>query len=60
MLYDKWSPALNTYKILQVLELMFDDLDSDCGINREAADLYIHNRSEFYRKAKEYTLKYAT
>ena len=59
ILKDQWSPALNITKVLlSICSLMADPNPSD-PLVPEIARLYISNRSEFNRLAKEYTLKYA-
>jgi ubiquitin-conjugating enzyme E2 D/E len=59
ILKDKWSPALNTIKILlSICSLMADPNPND-PLVPEIARLYKSNITEFNRVAKEYTEKYA-
>lgn len=59
ILKDKWSPALSINTMLISLCSLFDQPNSDDPLDPAAADLYIRNRAEFNRKAREYTMRYA-
>ena len=55
-----WEPTTSFIELLGMLYLIFIfDQNADNPLNRELIEDYRNNRSEFNRKAKEYTEKYA-
>ncbi len=59
ILMEQWSPALTiTTTLLSIVSLLFDP-NPDYPINYEAANLYKSNKCEYYKKAREWAIKYA-
>lgn len=60
ILKTQWSPALTIDKVLiSIVSLLMDPNPND-PLNREAADKYLKDRSEYNRLAQEWTRKYAS
>ena len=59
ILADQWSPALSIEKILLSISSLLTDPNPKDSLNYEAAELYMSNRYEYYKKASEYTIQYA-
>ena len=59
---DEWYPSLTIRKLLQhIYDLMKEPrIDYVCGLgNQEAAKLFVNDRAEYERIAREWTKKYA-
>ena len=54
-----WSPALTITKVLLSIVSLLLDPNSDDPYNCEAAYLYKSNKCEYYKKAREWAIKYA-
>lgn len=60
ILKDKWTPAINIVKVvISILALMSEPNPSD-PLNNKAADLWINDKEEAIRIAKEYVMLYAS
>ena len=59
ILKENWSPALTISKILLSICSLMDDQNPDDPLNNEAAQIYLNNKEEFNKIAKDYTLKYS-
>jgi len=59
VLRDQWGPNLNLEKFLLSISSLLSDPNPDDPINYEAAKLYKANRYEYYKKAREWSIKYA-
>ena len=59
ILMDQWSPALKLSKVLMSISSLLSDPIPDYPVNSEAANLYKTNKYEYYKKAKEWAIKYA-
>lgn len=56
---DRWSPALTIEKILLSISSLLDDPNPDDPLDVSAAILYKNNISEYNKKVKDLTNKYA-
>ena len=54
-----WSPALTITKLLLSISSLLTDPNPDDPLVKSIADMYIQNREEYNRKAREFTLRYA-
>ena len=59
ILIDQWGPNLILEKVLLSISSLLSDPNPDDPINYEAAKLYKANRYEYYKKAREWSIKYA-
>ena len=59
ILKDQWCQALTITKILLSISSLLSDPNPDSPINYEAATLYHTNKYEYYKKAREWAIKYA-
>ena len=59
ILKDMWSPALTISKTLLSISSLLTDPNPRDPLVADAADLYLRNRSEYERIAKEWTALYA-
>ena len=61
ILRDQWSPGLGTTieKILFSISSLLTDPNPEQPINIESAELYKKNKYEYYKKAREWSIKYA-
>ena len=59
ILMDQWSPALIISKTLLSISSLLSQPNPDNPINYEAAKLYKTNKYEYYKKAREWAIKYA-
>jgi len=60
ILKTQWSPALTIDKVLiSIMSLLLDPNEKD-PLNREAAEKYINDRTEYNRLAQEWTRRYAS
>ncbi|KAK6090642.1 hypothetical protein P3W45_000365 [Vairimorpha bombi] len=59
ILKNEWSPALTIDKVLLSLIALLQDPNPDDPLYKDAADLYKQNRTEFNRKAREWTRLHA-
>jgi ubiquitin-conjugating enzyme E2 D/E len=59
ILKGQWSPALNIFKVLLSLSSLLTDPNPNDPLMADIASQYKHNKSEFIKKASEYTKKYA-
>ena len=59
ILKDQWSPALTASKMLLSICSMLTDPNPSDPLVPDIASLYIKNRTEYTRKAMEWTRKYA-
>jgi ubiquitin-conjugating enzyme E2 E len=60
ILKSQWSPALTIDKVLLSIVSLLQDPNPNDPLNREAAELYINDRAEYNRKAKEWVRLYAS
>ena len=60
VLKDQWSPALTISKVLISICSLLDDPNPDDPLEPAIADLYKRDRSEYFLKAKTYTLQFAS
>ena len=54
-----WSPALTITKLLLSISSLLTDPNPNDPLVKSIADMYIHQKDEYNRKAREYTLRYA-
>jgi ubiquitin-protein ligase len=59
ILKDMWSPALTVSKTLLSISSLLTDPNPRDPLVPSAADLYIRDKPEYERIAKEWTVKYA-
>jgi len=59
-LRDNWSPALNIPKVLLNVMSLLQEPDLEQTLEPEICKLYIKNRAEHDRNAREWTQKYAS
>jgi len=60
ILKDQWSPALTISKVLISICSLLDDPNPDDPLEPAIAELYKRDRSEYFLKAKTYTLQFAS
>ena len=60
ILKDQWSPALTISKVLLSISSLMDDPNPNDPLVPEIADLFIKDKELFKKRAKEYTMRYAT
>ena len=60
ILKDKWVPSLTISKVLLSICSLLYDPNPDDPLVPDVAELFKNNKAEFIRKAKQYTLQYAT
>ena len=59
ILKDQWSPALMLSKVLLSISSLLTDANPKDPLVPEIARLYVEDRAEFNRTAREWTQKYA-
>jgi ubiquitin-conjugating enzyme E2 D/E len=59
ILKDQWSPALSIAKVLLSISSLLTDANPKDPLVPEIARLYVDNRPEFDRMAREWTQRYA-
>lgn len=59
ILKDQWSPALSIAKVLLSISSLLTDANPRDPLVPEIARLYVENRKEFDRKAREWTQMHA-
>lgn len=59
ILKDQWSPALSIVKVLLSISSLLTDANPKDPLVPEIARLYMEDRAEFDRKAREWTRLYA-
>lgn len=59
ILKDKWTAALTLAKTILSLSSLLVEPNPHDPLRGEAADLYLNDKDEYYRVAREQTLKYA-
>ena len=59
ILKDNWSPALTVSKVLLSICSLLSDPNPNDPLDANAANLYIRNKEEFNKIAKDYTIKFA-
>lgn len=59
ILKDQWSPSLTISKVLLSISSLLTDANPKDPLVPEIARLYVENRAEFDRTAKEWTQRYA-
>lgn len=59
ILKDKWTCALTIDKTLLSIVSLLGDANPNDPLEGDIADLYLNDRDEFNRKARQSTLKYA-
>jgi len=59
ILKDQWSPALSIAKVLLSISSLLTDANPKDPLVPEIARLYVDNRPEFDRMAREWTERYA-
>ena len=55
-----WAPCLDISKILLSICSLLADPNPNDPLNHDASTLFINNKSLYFDKAKEYTIKYAS
>lgn len=60
ILKNEWSPALTISKLLLSICSLMTDPNPDDPLVTEIAELYTNNRTLHDRKAREYTIRYAS
>ena len=60
ILNTQWSPALTISKLLLSICSLLDEPNPLDPLCPEIADLYINNREQYNKNAKEWVIKYAT
>lgn len=60
ILYDQWLPGFGILKVLQELRTMLARPDPQEALDPEIARLYIHERKEHDKKAREWVRLYAS
>ena len=58
ILNKNWSPALTISKLLLSISSLLSDPNPDDPLDVKAAELYLTNREEFNKTAREYIVKY--
>jgi len=59
ILKDQWSPALSLVKVLLSISSLLTDANPKDPLVPEIAQLYVEDRAEFDRTAREWTQRYA-
>lgn len=59
ILKDQWSPALSVAKVLLSISSLLTDANPKDPLVPEIARLYVEDRAEFDRTAREWTQRYA-
>ncbi len=59
ILKDQWSPALSIVKVLLSISSLLTDANPKDPLVPDIARLYVENRAEFDRTAREWTQRYA-
>ncbi|OVA01865.1 Ubiquitin-conjugating enzyme [Macleaya cordata] len=59
ILKDKWSPALNIYKLLLSICSLLTDPNPDDALRYDIADMYKFDRAKYDATARSWTQKYA-
>lgn len=59
ILKDAWVPSLTIGKVLLSISSLLTDANPKDPLVPEIAELYVRNRAEFDRIARQYTLEYA-
>jgi len=59
ILKDQWSPALQVKSIILSILALISNPNPDDPLNNAAADLWKKDKIEAYKRAQEYTNKYA-
>jgi ubiquitin-conjugating enzyme E2 D/E len=59
ILKNQWSPALTISKVLLSISSLLTEPNPEDPLVSEIADLYKNEYEKYYKKAKEYTEKYA-
>ena len=60
ILKDQWSPALTISKVLLSICSLLSDPNPNDPLEIDIANLYIKNKDQYDKNAKEWTLTYAT
>lgn len=60
ILKDQWSPALSISKVLLSISSLLTDANPNDPLVPDVARLYVQNRQEYDRIAREWTLRYAS
>ena len=60
ILKDQWSPALTISKVLLSICSLLSDPNPNDPLEIDIANLYIKNKEQYDKNAKEWTLTYAT
>jgi ubiquitin-conjugating enzyme E2 D/E len=60
ILKDQWSPALSIGKVLLSISSLLTDANPNDPLVPDIARLYVQNRQEYDRVAREWTLRYAS
>lgn len=59
LLKGQWSPVITVQKLLLSIQSLLDDPCPEDPLTPEIAELYLTNRTEHDRRAREWTEKYA-
>lgn len=59
ILKDQWSPSLTLEKIMLSISSLLDDQNPDDPLRSDLARQYKHNKDEFIKTAREFTLQHA-
>lgn len=54
-----WSPALTITKLLLSISSLLTDPNPNDPLVKSIADMYLSNKEEYNKKAREFTLRYA-
>ena len=60
LLNVKWCPSLNISKLLLSILSLLDDPNPDDPLNKDAAKIYLEDNDKYIRKARIYTIQYAS
>jgi ubiquitin-conjugating enzyme E2 D/E len=60
ILKDQWSPALSVGKVLLSISSLLTDANPNDPLVPDVARLYVQNRQEYDRIAREWTLRFAS
>jgi ubiquitin-conjugating enzyme E2 D/E len=59
ILKDQWSPALNVSRTLLSICSLLNEPNPESALEQDHARLYMNNRDEYMKHAREWTAKYA-
>lgn len=59
ILNTNWSPALTIIKVLLSISSLLTDPNPNDPLDKNIADIYLKDKQQYFKKAREYTIKYA-